>query len=243
MTYLDRPRPPRSPVWAHTTLGAAVHGALARWWARPARGRTPQTAAQLLTAAWQHDGFRSSEQSAHWRDRAREWVHSYTSTLDPDAEPLGVERTVGARTRVLALSGRIDRLDERAGALVIVDYKTGRRGLSDDDARTSPALALYAHAAAATLRRECARVELHDIRTGVVVAHRHTVDSLARQVRRADDIGEDIRAATAALAAGGDRESLFPPAAGPRCGWCTLREQCAEGRRASAERAPWDGLG
>jgi putative RecB family exonuclease len=243
MTYLDRPSPPRGPAWAHNTVGAAVHLALARWWGRDRRERTGAAAAHLLETAWQHDGFRSADHSAQWRDTARDWVETYSATLDPDDEPAGVERTVGARTRALALSGRIDRLDDRDGTLVVVDYKTGRFEQTDDDARTSQALALYAYAAGATLRRSCVRVELHGIRTGTVGVHEHTAESLARQVRRADDIGDDIRTASAALADGGDPEALFPPVTGPLCGWCDLRASCPEGRQASEARAPWEGLG
>ena len=40
-------------------------------------------------------------------------VERYTAGLDPAAEPAGVERTVATRTEVIALSGRIDRLDRR----------------------------------------------------------------------------------------------------------------------------------
>ena len=29
MTYLDRPPPPKGPPWAHNSLGASVHNALA----------------------------------------------------------------------------------------------------------------------------------------------------------------------------------------------------------------------
>src|SRR5437763_9172722 len=32
MTYLDRPAPPKGPPWAHNSLGASVHNALAGWW-------------------------------------------------------------------------------------------------------------------------------------------------------------------------------------------------------------------
>jgi RecB family exonuclease len=243
MTYLDRPSPSRGPAWAHNTLGAAVHLALARWWDRARRERTPAAAAHLLETAWQHDGFRDQAHSAQWRSDARGWVERYVATVDPDSEPAGIERTVAARTRVLALSGRIDRLDDVGGELVVVDYKTGRYDLTDDDARTSLPLALYAHAAGATLRRPCVRVELHGIRTGSVGAHEHTRESLDRQVRRADDIGEDIRAATKALADGGVAEELFPPRPGPLCGWCDLRAHCPEGRRVSSAREPWEGLG
>lgn len=243
MTYLDRPAPPRGPAWAHTTLGAAVHVALARWWDQPLARRTPAMAGSLVETAWQRDGFRDDAQAQEWKVRARGWAERWAGGVDPAAEPAGIERTVAARTPVLAFSGRIDRLDHRGGELAVVDYKTGRRPLTDDDARSSSALALYAHAAAQTLRRPCHRVELHHLRTGTVAAHEHTTQSLQRHVRRADDIGTDIRAATAALAAGGDADTLFPPAPSGSCGWCDFRAHCPEGQQAGPRRDPWDGLG
>src|SRR5258708_22606517 len=79
-------------------------------------------------------------------------VEAYVTGLDPASEPVGVERTVRTRTELIAVSGRIDRLDDRrepggSGDLVVVDYKTGRHVLTVDDARTSLPLALYALAA------------------------------------------------------------------------------------------------
>ena len=169
MKYLDRPRPSPGPPWAHNSLGASVHNALAGWWRLASKARTPDAAGRLLDAGWLTDGFRDERQSASWRERAREMVRRYTAALDPLREPIGVERTLGARTRRLALSGRVDRLDDRDGELVVVDYKTGRRPPTVDDARGSAALALYAVAAGATLRRPCHEVELHHVPTGEVV--------------------------------------------------------------------------
>src|SRR5665213_1523877 len=157
MTYLDRPRPPRGPAWAHNSLGASVHAALAGWWRLPRPARTVDGAATLLDAAWSAAGFRDSDQAAAWLLRTRTMVRRYICGVDPDLEPVGVERTLAARTERLALSGRVDRLDDRAGELVVVDDKSGRRPLSADDVRGSLALALYAVAAAATLRRRCVR--------------------------------------------------------------------------------------
>ena len=128
-------------------------------------------------------------------------VQRYVAALDPAREPLGVERTVAARTNRLALSGRIDRLDDRGGELVVVDYKTGRRPLTVDDTRGSMALALYAIAAGATLRRRCVRVELHHLPSGEVHAFEHTDASLQRQLGRAEQIADEAAAATTVFAA------------------------------------------
>ena len=238
MSYLDRPRPVAGPPWAHLSLGASVHGALAGWWRLPPAGRSPLAAGRLLEIGWSGDGFRDEAQSALWRSRCRTMVERYVAGLDPAADPVGVERTLAVRTRRLALSGRLDRLDERDGELVVVDYKTGRRPPGTDDARGSLALALYAIAAARTLRRPCRTVELHHLPTGQAVVWQHTDGSLERQLRRAESIADD------AVAAGTDPAAdTFPARPGPQCGWCSLRQHCALGQAAAPARLPWAGLG
>lgn len=243
MTYLDRPTPQRGPPWAHNTVGSVVHLALHRWWLLDRIRRTPAEGARLVERGWQVNGFRDDAQSAQSRETARQWVEHYLAEqVDPDDEPVGVERTVGATAGGLALSGRVDRIDDRDGELVIVDYKTGRRGHTDADARGSQALALYVLGARRTLRRLCRRVELHHLPTGQVASFEHTEESLARQVRRAEQTADDIIAATDTLAAGADTDEVFPPAPGPNCSWCDFRRHCPEGRAASAELDPWAGL-
>jgi RecB family exonuclease len=239
MTYLDKPSPPRGLPWAHNSQGASVHNALRAWWALPRERRTPAAAVGLLRSGWLTEGYRDREQSEATLARAAGWVESYVEGLDPDDEPVGVERTVGTRTETLAVSGRIDRLDERDGELVVVDYKTGRSTLSTDDARGSRALALYALAAGRTLRRPCRTVELHHLPTGTVHAHTHTEESLARHVRRAEDTAADIVAATERFDGGAAPDEAFPPVPSTRCSWCDFRRHCPEGQAASVEKDPW----
>jgi putative RecB family exonuclease len=243
MTYLDRPTPPRGQPWAHNTVGAVVHLALHRWWQLARGRRTPDEGERLVERSWQAIGFRDDAQSAASRALARQWVRRYlTERVDADVEPAGVERTVGATTARLALSGRVDRIDDRDGELVVVDYKTSRRSLTDDDARGSQALALYVIGARRTLRRACHRVELHHLPSGTVTAFEHTDESLARQVGRAEQTADDIVTATDTLASGADADDVFPPAPGPGCSWCDFRQHCPEGRAASADLDPWAGL-
>ncbi|MCP9983164.1 RecB family exonuclease [Actinomadura madurae] len=201
MTYLDRPMPPKGPPWAHNSVGASVHNALAGWWRLPVHERTPEAAGSLLVRGWLTDGFRDEAQSAEWRERAREMTERYAAGLDPHDEPLGVERTVATRTDRIAVSGRIDRLDARGPELVVVDYKTGRHILTSDDARGSLALAIYAVAASRVLRRPCHRVELHHLPSGEVAVWEHTDESLARHMRRAEQIAEEAAAADEAYKA------------------------------------------
>ncbi|MEU4618715.1 PD-(D/E)XK nuclease family protein [Actinoplanes sp. NPDC023801] len=241
-SYVDRPVPPKGPPWAHNSLGASVHTALKNWYMLPAERRAPEALPTLLKATWVREGYRDVDQERAVYRRALDWLESYVATLDPEDEPLGVERVVAAKTAVLALNGRADRIDTRAGEsgpeAVIVDYKTGRSGLSADDARGSQALALYAFATERMFRRPCRRVELHHLPTGTVVTHEHTEESLARQVRRAEETAQDIMAAEKAVAAGADPDAEFPVNPGTLCGWCDFRKVCPAGADAVAKE-PW----
>jgi RecB family exonuclease len=272
MTYLDRPQPQKGPPWAHNSVGASAHNALAAWWRLPAHQRTVEMAGTLLLRGWLTEGFRDAEQSAAWRARTRDMVQGYVSGLDPGDEPIGVERTVATRTDVIALSGRVDRLDSRPpvggpggtggtdAELVVVDYKTGRRALTEDDARGSLALALYAIASSRMLRRPCRRVELHHLPTGGVAVWEHTQESLLRQLGRAERIAVEAQDADEAYRARrsvpGPRRSsqpgpavdhtpfdeIFPPRPGNLCAWCDFSRHCPEGRQAAAKKEPWAAL-
>ena len=240
--YVDRPAPQKGPAWAHNTVGAAVHAALRSWWDLPVEKRTTTAARQLLYSAWSGNGFRDPEQAGRWRARAAGWLTDYLAGLDPTEEPIGNERTVAATTERLALSGRVDRIDRRGDELVVVDYKTGRNLCTDDEARGSPALAVYVLGVRRTLRRPCNRVELHHLPTGTVAAFEHTERSLANHVRRAEDIAVDITAATEALAAGEDPDAAFPAVPGTQCSWCDFRPSCPTGRAAVPARETWSFL-
>ena len=240
--YVDRPIPARGPAWAHNSVGSAVHAALRSWWELPLPKRTPAAARQLLYGVWSTAGFRDAEQSDRWRARAAGWLTDYVGDLDPADEPVGTERQVAATTERLALSGRVDRIDQRGDELVVVDYKTGRSVCTDDEARGSPALAAYVLGVRRTLRRPCSRVELHHLPSGTVAAFEHTDRSLANHVRRAEDVAADIGAATQAMDDGVDPDEAFPAAPGRQCGWCDFRPSCAVGRAATPSRETWSFL-
>ncbi len=252
MSYLDRPQPRKGLPWAHNSLGASVHNALAGWWRLPRRERTVAAAGDLLDRGWLTDGYANDAQSVQYRAQASQMVRDYVAGLDPADEPAGVERTVATRTDLIAVSGRIDRLDLRrtgspdgAGELVVVDYKTGRYRLTVDDTRTSMPLALYALAAGRVLRRSCRRVELHHLPTGRILAWEHTQESLDRQLRRAEDIAAECAAADEQYRGGlppAACDEAFPPSPGVGCGWCDYRSHCPEGMAAAEPRRPWDGL-
>jgi putative RecB family exonuclease len=238
--YLDRPQPARRPQRAHTSLGNSVHNALRDWW--DLSERTPAAGARLLEEGWIHAGFRDGDQSHEWRARSAAHVAAYLEHVDPHRQPLGIERSVSFRSGDLVVQGRIDRLDDRDGELVVVDYKTSRRPGTEDDARTSLPLALYAAAVWKMFRRRTLRIELHHVPTGDVVAHTHTPESLTRKVEEARSIAADAQRASDDFTRVGAESTLFPPVPGPLCGWCDFRAHCPEGQAVGPEKSDWAAL-
>jgi putative RecB family exonuclease len=239
--YIDRPAPPKGPPWAHNSLGASVHTALRAWHTLSADRRTATAITALLNAAWVGDGYRDDEQERAVFRLALHWLEDYVAGVDPHEDPVGVERVVAVKTATLALSGRVDRIDRRGDELVIVDYKTGRAGVSPDNARGSRALALYAYAAQRVFRRRCTRVELHHLPSGAIAAHEHNEESLARHVARAEAIAQDALAAEHAQHEGAPPDEAFAATPGALCSWCDFRRACPDGAAAPA-REPWAGL-
>jgi RecB family exonuclease len=242
MQYLDRPRPQARPQRAHTSVGIATHNVLRDFWDLPVSQRTPAGVAELVRSSWIDVGFRDPEQSMAWRLRVRDLVTEYLRHSDRDNQPVGIERSVSLKTDEIAVTGRIDRLDDRDGELVVVDYKTGRQVPTDDDARTSLPLALYAVAVARMFRRPCLRVELHHVPSGTVASHVHTEESLARKVAEAESIASDLRRADADFKDVGVESTRFAPRTSPLCSWCDFRAHCPEGQQQGPEKSDWAGL-
>ena len=96
MTYLDRPAPQRGGPWAHSTLGAAVHNALRAFFDLPVGKRNPASAANLVVSNWRSEGFADAEQSAKFRQRAKDWVADYVAEIDVQTDPIGIERWVSS---------------------------------------------------------------------------------------------------------------------------------------------------
>ena len=122
----------------HRRVGGARRAALV---VGPAAGQAHarRRPGSCSTRTWSRTGFRDDEQADRWRARAAGWLTDYVTELDPTDEPVGTERTVGATTERLALSGphRPDRparrraggrrLQDRPGALAPRTRRAGHR--------------------------------------------------------------------------------------------------------------------
>lgn len=254
-TWLDCPRKYwfqyvariRVPVaWAHLSLGTAMHDTLRDWWDEPAALRGVDHVTTVLDRHWSSRGFRDHEQAEQWRAAAAAILWRYLRTLDPQFEPLSRERTLAMRVQDVAITARIDRLDQlpAGDAIAVVDYKTGKRVPGPDDVRGSMALAIYALCVRQALRRPCSRVELHHVPSATVASWDHSDDALHRHLARVLAIAGEMRAAEARAIpeAPPQEQAAFPAVTGPLCGWCDFRSQCPQGELAAAPQPSWAGL-
>lgn len=242
MIYLDRPRRPQTPQRAIISVGNSVHATLSRFWDLPHAQRTPQEVEALLAQAWQVSGFADVGDSEQWRERASAWVVNYLRSIDRFAEPVAIERTVAMPTGDLAIAGRVDRVEERAGELIVIDYKTGAKAAEEGAARTSLALGLYALALSRMFRRPVRTVELHHLPTGMRDVHTHTDESLARKLAEAESIGVDLRAAHEDFAVAGAESAMFEPVTSALCRWCPVQAHCQPGLAIGPPQPGWAGL-
>ncbi|MGB3829574.1 MAG: PD-(D/E)XK nuclease family protein [Ornithinimicrobium sp.] len=229
LQYLDRPRPPQAAARAIASIGNSTHAALAQFWDLADHERTPAAVEELMSRVWQRAGFADARQSEQWRVRATRWVIDYLRTIDRAKHPAAVERTVAMPTDTLAITGRVDQVEERDGELVVIDYKTGSAGVTPGSARTSLALGLYALAVSRMFRRPVRLVELHHVPTRSLDVHRHTDESLARKLAEAESIGLDLRAAHQDYAEHGADSTLFAARPSALCRWCSVQQHCPEG--------------
>jgi RecB family exonuclease len=98
-----------------------------------------------LNESWSDAGFGTPSEAAAHREAGEAILRRYhESAAEAGRETLWTEKTVQHRYEEFVLFGKIDRLDRRPdGALEVVDYKSGRRSVTEEEVRRSLALRIY----------------------------------------------------------------------------------------------------
>lgn len=133
----------------HAQFGALVHSALElAERAVVGTGRRHAEAGAAIDAlheVWRDADFGTPELTAAWLDKARDTVlHLYQAWPADDGEPVGLEQEVSASIGGVEWLGVIDRIEETALGLRIVDYKTSTLPVTKPEAARSIQLAFYA---------------------------------------------------------------------------------------------------
>jgi DNA helicase-2/ATP-dependent DNA helicase PcrA len=221
----------RVPIREHHSVvyGKALHEAisfylrrrLAQAQAGPGQAGkvTEAEVLEVFEGAWQSVGFLSREHEDLRLEEGRAVLRGFVAKEEGSGlPPTAVERPFTFLLGTTKVVGRFDRVDERDGQIVIIDYKSSAvRDQKEADRRTKESLqlAIYALAHAEMHGRIPDAVELHFLESGLAGSARKTDADL---VETRTTIGEVAR---------GIRARSFTATPGYlQCSYCAFREIC-----------------
>ncbi|MFB0515580.1 MAG: RecB family exonuclease, partial [Candidatus Neomarinimicrobiota bacterium] len=177
----------------------------------------------LLEPAWISEGFTYPQEEAQYKQDAAELLTAYQQRLKGKEPPvLAVEHRFTFNLDDVTVTGRIDRIDlDKADRLTLVDYKTSRRKMTENEARQDPQLALYAMyilQAREISGRQLARPEAMDL-TYYFLRTREPEVTVTFNEQELADFRQRI-----AQAAGGIRRQDFPFQTGYHCNFCDYKD-------------------
>jgi RecB family exonuclease len=134
--------------WGQITAGHAFGGTLHRTleaFHREGAQGTLDALLETYRARWVESGYADAEEAARHFEAGEELLRRYhTEAVETQRETIAVETTVRVDYPGFVLFGKIDRLDRLAdGELQVIDYKSGRLTVTEEEVRASPALAIY----------------------------------------------------------------------------------------------------
>jgi RecB family exonuclease len=186
----SRPRP-------QTSLGASLHRVLDAYQREGgAEAMSEQDLLSRLESTWASAGYTSREQEQESLRQAREMVVSFRA---PDegrrATTLLTEKMLKVDRGPYLLTGRLDRVGELPGGeLEILDYKSGRSTLTEEDVLGDLGLKVYETLVRAHYPGREVRVSIHALRASLKVTVRRSEEESAQVARWLDDLAAEILA-------------------------------------------------
>lgn len=146
LTYVD----PRGKWYfkakSYYSFGSTLHKVLERFHDSGDTGvNTVGDALRVYEESWIDAGYSSPEEMQEAFGEGREIVQAAVEeALTRNVKVLAVEKMLRYDMGSFVLVGRIDRLDEHEdGRIEIIDYKSGRRAVSEEDVESDLAMGIY----------------------------------------------------------------------------------------------------
>lgn len=129
-TYVDYIADEYKTPKPYLTMGAHVHNSLKDFYEQVAPAdRTFEILEQLLRKRWKENrqGFRNVDDEREWGLKALQMLKLYVLKNDVIKNPVMLENYYDMEvTEDIKVLGRIDRVDQDAEGLHVIDYKTGK---------------------------------------------------------------------------------------------------------------------
>jgi len=205
-------------VAAQMQYGNVIHTLLRDYYESLRAGR-PKSADEmvgLLREALASSGMVDPVQRALYEKEGTVQLREFVR-LQQEGQPtevIGTERAFEITLGGVRVKGRLDRIDRITGNRVaIIDYKTGKPR-TDDHARKSLQLSIYALAAREKWGFEAERLAFYNIADNSEVSCRRDQKHLDDACERVAHVAEEIK------------RGNFDPTPGFHCNWCAYRNLC-----------------
>ncbi len=174
------------------TFGSTLHQTLQNF--HEEGGSAVVSASELvakLETTWQSQGYKDAEHEQEYKVAAAQILETYHAATEARAEETKTfltEKMLKWDMGPFVLTGRVDRIDEHLsdGALEIVDYKSGRMSVSEEDVKGALAMSVYQLLAKRCWPDRRVFATIHALRGGVTASASFTDDELLA-------LEEDIR--------------------------------------------------
>lgn len=217
------------------SFGATLHQALQDFHvAGGAQQVDAEELGQRAIAVWRSAGYEDTVQEVEYQALAVELLAKYHEVAEESVDKTRLflaEKMIKHDMGDFILTGRVDRIDEHLadGALEIIDYKSGRDFVSEEDVREALAMCIYQLIAKRAWPDRRVFATIHALRGGVSASAELSNDELDQWEDAIRDIGRQIIET--------DYESLRPKFLPETCPTCDFYRHCA---RYFASRREWE---
>lgn len=221
---------------AANSFGASVHQALQEF--HQAGGASAITAEQLVErteAVWRPAGFADACDEEEHKALAAMLMQRYwaqDAAKSTETEVFLCEKLLTWDMGLFVLAGRVDRIDEHIsdGTLEIVDYKTGRSSITEDEVRSAIAMCIYQVLVKKIWPGRRVLATIHAVRATSSASIELSDDELAQWEDKIRDIGRQIVET--------DYELLNPVFLPEVCPDCDFLRLCAQFWRSQDTTVP-----
>ncbi len=191
----------RVPILPHHTViyGKALHAAIEFYHRQKTIGAVLklEDLIQVYERAWKSIGFLSREHEERRFEAGKEALRNFFEREEAsNVIPKLVEEKFSFVIKMNRMEGRWDRVDERNGSIIIMDFKSSevyRQDAADRRTKESLQLAIYALAYSKVFDRIPDRVELHFLESGLVGSAEVTEKMLEKSEEKILEAAEGIR--------------------------------------------------
>jgi putative RecB family exonuclease len=180
------------------TFGSTLHQTLQDF--HEAGGSAVVSATDLianLDTTWQSQGYKDAAHEQQHKEAAVQILATYHAASEARVDQTRTfltEKMLKWDMGPFVLTGRVDRIDEHVsdGALEIVDYKSGRLSVSEEDVKAAIAMSVYQLLAKRNWPDRRVFATIHALRGGVTASASYADDELAELEERLRGIGLEI---------------------------------------------------